>query len=223
MNALCLHAFFARVFPPCATNGPLKEQIACKSPSSPSFRCTAEWGMDKALPSEKNVCVELIANVVVAAVKLCAAFFTASASMAAEAVHSIVDVVLVALSFFTLGSGFSMAEGVRRRLIRTSFVRHRDLYRPCVGSASGRGIVGGCSQSLLLGQGRPRLLPSDEIRQGPSELQRPSGIRRGSVGIVVATSSLSVLRPTKLSQSGRTAHAGMLRRRLWIRPGGRIF
>jgi Co/Zn/Cd efflux system component len=114
MNALCLHAFFARVFPPCATNGPLKEQIACKSPSSPSFRCTAEWGMDKALPSEKNVCVELIANVVVAVVKLYAALFTASASMAAEAVHSIVDVVLVALSFFTLGSGFSMAEGVRR-------------------------------------------------------------------------------------------------------------
>ena len=70
--------------------------------------------MDKALPSEKNVCVELIANVVVAVVKLCVALFTASASMAAEAVHSIVDVVVVAPLFFTLGSGFSMAEGVRR-------------------------------------------------------------------------------------------------------------
>jgi divalent metal cation (Fe/Co/Zn/Cd) transporter len=73
-----------------------------------------EWGRDKALPSEKIVWVEMIANVVVARVKLCAALFTASASMAAEAVHSIVDVVVVALLFFTLGSGFSMAEGVRR-------------------------------------------------------------------------------------------------------------
>ena len=106
MNALCLHAFFARVFPPCATNGPLKEQIACKSPSSPSFRCTAEWGMDKALPSEKNLCVELIANVVVAAVKLCATLFTASASMAAEAVHSIVDGVVELFRFSRLDQAF---------------------------------------------------------------------------------------------------------------------
>jgi divalent metal cation (Fe/Co/Zn/Cd) transporter len=71
-------------------------------------------GQGQGIAFRKNFLVELIANVVVAAVKLCAALFTASASMAAEAVHSIVDVVVVALLFFTLGSGFSMAEGVRR-------------------------------------------------------------------------------------------------------------
>jgi hypothetical protein len=73
-------------------------------------------GLDKALHCEKIVSVELIADVLVAVVKLCAALFTASASMAAGAVHSMVDVVVVALLFLTLRSGFSMIEGVRRMI-----------------------------------------------------------------------------------------------------------
>jgi hypothetical protein len=71
-------------------------------------------GQGQGIAFRKNFLVELIPNVVVAVVKLGATLFTASDSMAAEAVHSIVDVVVVALFFFTLGSGFSMAEGVRR-------------------------------------------------------------------------------------------------------------
>lgn len=48
--------------------------------------------MAKALASKTIVWIELIADVLVAAIKLAAALFTGSASLAAEGVHSIVDV-----------------------------------------------------------------------------------------------------------------------------------
>lgn len=60
--------------------------------------------MDKALSSKTIVWVELIADVLVAVVKLSAAFFTGGASMAAEGVHSVVDV----------GSGGLMLYGYQR-------------------------------------------------------------------------------------------------------------
>jgi divalent metal cation (Fe/Co/Zn/Cd) transporter len=48
--------------------------------------------MNKASLSKTIVWVELIADVLVAGVKIFPAFFTGSASMAAEGVHSVVDV-----------------------------------------------------------------------------------------------------------------------------------
>jgi cation diffusion facilitator family transporter len=60
--------------------------------------------MDSASPFKTIVWVELIADVLVAVVKLLAAFFTGSASMAAEGVHSVVDV----------GSGGLMLYGYQR-------------------------------------------------------------------------------------------------------------
>jgi cation diffusion facilitator family transporter len=78
--------------------------------------------MDSALSSERVVWVELIADALVAVVKLCAALFTSSASMAAEAAHSIVDV----------GSGGLMLYGYGRSR-RGPDTRHplgygRELY-----------------------------------------------------------------------------------------------
>jgi cation diffusion facilitator family transporter len=60
--------------------------------------------MPKTLSSKTIVWVELIADVLVAVVKLAAAFFTGSAAIAAEGVHSVVDV----------GSGGLMLYGYRR-------------------------------------------------------------------------------------------------------------
>jgi len=60
--------------------------------------------VDSASPFKTIVWVELIADVLVAVVKLFAAFFTGSASMAAEGVHSVVDV----------GSGGLMLYGYQR-------------------------------------------------------------------------------------------------------------
>jgi cation diffusion facilitator family transporter len=58
----------------------------------------------KALSSKTIVWIELIADVLVAIIKLLAAFFTGGASMAAEGVHSVVDV----------GSGGLMLYGYQR-------------------------------------------------------------------------------------------------------------
>ena len=60
--------------------------------------------MAKALASKTIVWIELIADVLVAAIRLAAALFTGSASMAAEGVHSIVDI----------GSGGLMLYGYRQ-------------------------------------------------------------------------------------------------------------
>jgi hypothetical protein len=60
--------------------------------------------MDKALSSQTIVGVELIADVLVAIVKLLTAFFTGVASMGAEGAHSVVDV----------GSGGMMLYGYHR-------------------------------------------------------------------------------------------------------------
>ena len=78
--------------------------------------------MDKALSSRTIVRVELIADVLVAVAKLVAAFFTGSVGMAAEGVHSVVDV----------GSGGLMLDGYHRSQIGPS-KRHplghgRELY-----------------------------------------------------------------------------------------------
>lgn len=78
--------------------------------------------MDETLSSKTIVWVELIADVLVSVVKLVAAFFTGSAAMAAEGVHSIVDV----------GSGGLMLYGYRRAQLGPS-ERHplghgRELY-----------------------------------------------------------------------------------------------
>ena len=78
--------------------------------------------MDKTLSSKTIVWVELIADVLVAIVKLAAAFFTGSAAIAAEGVHSVVDV----------GSGGLMLYGYRRAQLGPS-ERHplghgRELY-----------------------------------------------------------------------------------------------
>src|ERR1700742_4589109 len=78
--------------------------------------------MPKTLSSKTIVWVELIADVLVAIVKLIAAFFTGSAAMAAEGVHSVVDV----------GSGGLMLYGYRRARLGPS-KRHplghgRELY-----------------------------------------------------------------------------------------------
>ena len=77
---------------------------------------------DKTLSSKTMVWVELIADVLVAIVKLAAAFFTGSAAIAAEGVHSVVDV----------GSGGLMLYGYRRAQLGPS-KRHplghgRELY-----------------------------------------------------------------------------------------------
>lgn len=77
---------------------------------------------DKTLSSKTMVWVELIADVLVAIVKLAAAFFTGSAAIAAEGVHSVVDV----------GSGGLMLYGYRRARLGPS-KRHplghgRELY-----------------------------------------------------------------------------------------------
>jgi divalent metal cation (Fe/Co/Zn/Cd) transporter len=81
--------------------------------------------MNKASLSKTIVWVELIADVLVAVVKLFAAFFTGSASMAAEGVHSVVDV----------GSGGLMLYGYQRSQRRPDS-RHplghgRELYFWC--------------------------------------------------------------------------------------------
>jgi divalent metal cation (Fe/Co/Zn/Cd) transporter len=60
--------------------------------------------MARALTSKTIVWVELVADALVAGVKLAAALFTSSASMAAEAVRSVVDV----------GSAGLMLYGYRR-------------------------------------------------------------------------------------------------------------
>lgn len=60
--------------------------------------------MDKTMSTKTVVRAELIADVLVAVVKLLAAFFTGSASMAAEGIHSVVDV----------GSGGLMLYGYQR-------------------------------------------------------------------------------------------------------------
>jgi cation diffusion facilitator family transporter len=60
--------------------------------------------MPETLSSKTIVWIELIADVLVAVVKLAAAFFTGSAAIAAEGVHSVVDV----------GSGGLMLYGYRR-------------------------------------------------------------------------------------------------------------
>jgi cation diffusion facilitator family transporter len=78
--------------------------------------------MDKALSSRTIVRIELIADVLVAVVKLVAAFFTGSVAMAAEGVHSVVDV----------GSGGLMLYGYHRSQLGPS-QRHplghgRELY-----------------------------------------------------------------------------------------------
>ena len=78
--------------------------------------------MNKASLSKTIVWVELIADVLVAGVKLFAAFFTGSASMAAEGVHSVVDV----------GGGGLMLygyQGSQRRPDRRHLLGHgRELY-----------------------------------------------------------------------------------------------
>jgi cation diffusion facilitator family transporter len=56
--------------------------------------------MDKTLSSKTIVWVELIADVLVAIVKLAAAFFTGSAAIAAEGVHSVVDVGIGGLMLY---------------------------------------------------------------------------------------------------------------------------
>ena len=78
--------------------------------------------MDQALSSKTIVWVELIADVLVALVKLFAAFFTGSAAIAAEGVHSLVDV----------GTGEMLLYGYRRSQLGPS-ERHplghgRELY-----------------------------------------------------------------------------------------------
>jgi divalent metal cation (Fe/Co/Zn/Cd) transporter len=78
--------------------------------------------MDKALSSKTIVWVELVADALVAVVKLFAAFFTGSAAMAAEGIHSVVDV----------GSGGLMLYGYQRAQLGPS-ERHplghgRELY-----------------------------------------------------------------------------------------------
>ena len=78
--------------------------------------------MDQALSSKTIVWVELIADVLVALVKLFAAFFTGSAAIAAEGVHSLVDV----------GTGGMLLYGYRRSQLGPS-ERHplghgRELY-----------------------------------------------------------------------------------------------
>jgi divalent metal cation (Fe/Co/Zn/Cd) transporter len=78
--------------------------------------------MDTTLSSKTIVWVELIADVLVALVKLFAAFFTGRAAIAAEGVHSVVDV----------GSGGLMLYGYRRAQLGPS-KRHplghgRELY-----------------------------------------------------------------------------------------------
>lgn len=78
--------------------------------------------MDKTLSFKTVVWVELIADVLVAVVKLAAAFFTGSAAMAAEGVHSVVDV----------GSGGLMLYGYRRSRLgpdpRHPLGHGRELY-----------------------------------------------------------------------------------------------
>ncbi len=78
--------------------------------------------MPKTLSSKTIVWVELIADVLVAVVKLAAAFFTGSAAMAAEGVHSVVDV----------GSGGLMLYGYRRSRLgpdpRHPLGHGRELY-----------------------------------------------------------------------------------------------
>lgn len=78
--------------------------------------------MDKTLSSKTIVWVELIADVLVAIAKLVAAFFTGSAAMAAEGVHSVVDV----------GSGGLMLYGYRRSQLgpdsRHPLGHGRELY-----------------------------------------------------------------------------------------------
>ena len=78
--------------------------------------------MDKTLSSKTIVWVELIADVLVAIVKLAAAFFTGSAAIAAEGVHSVVDV----------GSGGLMLYGYRRAQLgpakRHPLGHGRELY-----------------------------------------------------------------------------------------------
>ena len=78
--------------------------------------------MPRTLSSKTIVWVELIADVLVAIVKLAAAFFTGSAAIAAEAVHSIVDV----------GSGGLMLYGYRRAQLgpdsRHPLGHGRELY-----------------------------------------------------------------------------------------------
>ncbi|MBV8794859.1 MAG: cation diffusion facilitator family transporter [Hyphomicrobiales bacterium] len=78
--------------------------------------------MPKTLSSKTIVWVELIADVLVAIVKLVAAIFTGSAAMAAEGVHSVVDV----------GSGGLMLYGYRRARLgptkRHPLGHGRELY-----------------------------------------------------------------------------------------------
>jgi cation diffusion facilitator family transporter len=78
--------------------------------------------VDKTLSFKTIVWVELIADVLVAVVKLAAAFFTGSAAMAAEGVHSVVDV----------GSGGLMLYGYRRSRLgpdpRHPLGHGRELY-----------------------------------------------------------------------------------------------
>jgi cation diffusion facilitator family transporter len=78
--------------------------------------------MPRTLSSKTIVWVELIADMLVAVVKLAAAFFTGSAAIAAEGVHSVVDV----------GSGGLMLYGYRRAQLgpskRHPFGHGRELY-----------------------------------------------------------------------------------------------
>jgi Cation efflux family len=148
--------------------------------------------MDKALSSKTIVWLELIADVLVAVVKLLATFFTGGASMAAEGIHSVVDVGSGGLMLY----GYQLA--ARPRQAPSAGPRPRALFLELCGRSpvlhAWRGLFDFRGPTTHDEPGRYSLTHCDLCRAGGG-----SALRRSLVGARFTSVPLSQRRSRLLA------------------------